>query len=150
MYVVSSGSYSDYRVLCICDSKERAEQVAAALRADSDGWRSDAGVETLPLVTTTPEKVITYDWQIEIWDDGTTTCERKNTRTEWPFDPLYGESITRVSWRWVRAPVHKNKGGRLEVKGTDRTRVAKVFTEKRAQLLSGPGLRDRSEAKGRA
>ncbi|HKZ20334.1 MAG TPA: hypothetical protein VJQ57_09505 [Acidimicrobiia bacterium] len=147
IHVVSSGLYSDYQVLCACPSKEDAETVAAKLRGDRDGWRSDAVVETLPLVSGDVRKVEILLMQETVWDDGRTDRILDDIRAEWPFDSLRG--IVRVAWRWVRAPMHNNQGGRLEVWGTDHNRVRKVFSDRRAMALADDGFRMQREAKGR-
>lgn len=148
VWVVASGEYSDYRVLCACDSKARAETVAQLLRADQDRFRSDARVESLPLVMTDPEKVRLYHASVTVWDDGRVTDEREWITTEWPFDQW--EPITPVWWRWVRAPVHKDKGGRLEIRGTDEQRVRRVLSDRKAQLLAEDAFRLKGEKVGRA
>jgi hypothetical protein len=148
MYCVSSGSYSDYRVLCVCDSQKRAKAVAAAMRADDDGYRQDAQTETIAFVDYDPVKVDVYSLSVEVWDNGTTTTERDYTHSEWPFDAFV--PLVRVAWRWVRAPVHKNKGGRLDVHGTDQEAVRRVFSDRRAQLLAEDAFRLKREVKGHA
>lgn len=149
MWAVATGQYSDYRVLCVCDSKERAEQVAAALRADSDGDRSDARVESMPFVDYDPEKVTVFHMTVTVWDDGTVDEDREPWSTsEWPFDQW--EPLDRVAWRWVRAPMHKGNGGRLDIRGTDRARVRRVYSDRKAQLLAEDAFRMKKEATGRA
>ncbi len=149
MYAVASGEYSDYRVVCVCDSEARAEAVAASLRDDSDGWRRDARVESINYVDHPPEKVTVHHASVEVFDDGTTREQRQPWQTtEWPFD--HWEPLDAVSWRWVRAPMYNCKGGRLDVRGTDQERVRRVFSDRRAQLLAEDAFRMKAEATGRA
>lgn len=148
MYCVSSGSYSDYRVICVCESKERAEEVAAAMRADSDGWRRDATVEQIAYVDYKPELIPVYQMNAEIMDNGEVTESPLHQSNEFPFDSLY--PFVRVSWRWVRAPMHHDKGGRLEVRGYDLEAVRHVYGDRKAQLQVEDAFRMTREAKGRA
>ena len=147
IYVVSKGSYSDYRVVCACPTKGDAERVAYKLRSDPDGWSEDARVETLPVITGDVEKEELYYFTTTLWDDGRETNKGQSTRSDWPMDTI--DEHLPVVWRWVRAPMHHDKGGRLDVHGTDRDRAAKVFSEKRAQLKADAALSRKGEWKGR-
>lgn len=144
-YVVSRGTYSDYRVLAVADSKKRAKKMADALNEDVSSY-DRAEVETLPYFDRDPEKVTIYGLMAELMDNGSVRNERQADRVEWEHDTLYPEYAVPVHWRWVRAPMYHGKGGRLEVHGTDRERVRKVYSEKRAEILSGEPLRARNEA----
>ena len=148
MYAVTSGSDSDYTVLCVCASKEDAEAVAVKVRGARETWRSDAEVTSFPLVSADVEQITSLRLSAEVWDNGTTSKTRESTYTEWPFDTLYHGSNWRVHWRWCRPPVAKGKGGRIDVQGTDHALVRKVFSEKRAQLIAGDGLRASNEKQG--
>lgn len=141
-WAVSSGSYSDYRVKCIVSSKKLAEQIAAV---ETDGYTSYF-VESIPFFDRMPERITVHGIQANLWDDDTSDEAAVSERVEWEHDMLYPEQIAPVRWRWVRAPVHNTKGGRLEVYGTDLTRVRKVFSDRRALILSGDPLRSRREA----
>ena len=142
MWAVSKGSYSDYRVLCVCPDKKTAKKIAADVNGCSS-W-GEAFVEQLPLLSES-RNVTTFDLQCEIWDDGTTSETRYGERAEHEADMLHPERDTPVMKRWVRAPVHDNQGGRLEVHGTDEERVRRVFSDTRAELLATPSLRMRKE-----
>lgn len=149
VWVVASGSYSDYRVLCACESKADADLLAARIRTTGNWRRDDARVESLPLVRDpNVQRVEILSLQVNIWDDGTTTEDRLNVRVEWPFDALFDDAVP-VQWRWVRAPIHHNKGGRLEVSGTDHERVRKTFSDRRAEILTDDALRAKTERRGR-
>lgn len=147
MWAVNSGSYSDYRVVCVCDSKERAESVAKALREDEGGYHRDAQAEEMAFVDYEPSKVRVYFRSVEVLDSGTTGKASEDVREQWPFDSSH--TLVSVEWRWVRAPYIAHIGGRLDVHGIDEERVAKVFTEKRALLLADAVYRAQREAKGR-
>lgn len=148
MWVISSGSYSDYRVQAVCDSKETAETIVARANADrSGGYRSEYEVEELVYMDDPKvQKVETLRLSVTIWDDGTETQDTQAYDVEWPFDSLYG--LTECEWRWVRAPVHDGKGGRLDIRGTDHERVRKVFGERRALIHSDDAFRSKREIKG--
>lgn len=148
IHVVSSGSYSDYSVICACPTIEHAEMVAEALRNDTDGWHRDAQVEELPLVDYEPRKVTVHHRMADVWDNGTTDKEKVSVRREWPFDSYLDNPIATVAWHWWRAPMHHGRGGRLEVWGTSEKSVAKVFGEKRAQALADPAFRSQGDARG--
>lgn len=142
MWAVAKGSYSDYRVLCICPDKKTAEKIAADVNGCSS-W-GEAFVEQFPLLSES-RKVTTYELRCEVWDDGTTSETRYDERVEHEADMLYPERKAPVMKRWVRAPAHKKQGGRLEVYGSDRERVRRVFSDTRAELLATPSLRMRKE-----
>lgn len=144
---VRSGSYSDYRVLCICDSKKRAEAVAEQIRGEEGSWNRDAEVEGFLYVDSPMEKKSFLHMTVTIWDDGITTHVGQSVEEEYEVGSL-NEHIP-MSWRWVRAPMHRGRGGRLDVKGIDHELVRKVYGERRAQLLADPAFRAKGEAKGR-
>lgn len=148
IYCVSSGAYSDYRVLCACPTKKDAKAVAAKLKTDEDGWRTDARVEEFEMVTADVEKVEILMLSTTLWDDGTETHTSERIRSDWPFDTTFDDGIP-MTWRWVRAPMHKNQGGRLDVSGTDFELVRKTYSDKRAQLIAEDAFRRKGEAKGR-
>lgn len=146
VWAVSSGCYSDYSVLCVCPSKADAEAVAAKFNA-ADKYE-EARVESFPVVDRTVEQLAVLKLQTTLWDDGTETDTREHVEHEWPF---HWEEAARskVVWRWVRAPMHHDKGGRLEVSGVDHERVRRVYSDHRAELIAEHAVRSRKEAKGR-
>jgi hypothetical protein len=83
-----------------------------------------------------------WSWGLRLYRGrASTTSSREN----W----LAPEQLSKpVTWRWVRAPVHDGKGGRLEVYGTDEQRVRQTFSDRKAQLLTEDAFRMRREAKG--
>lgn len=145
MWTVESGGYSDHRVLCVCPTKKQAEALVEALNSNKSGW-SDAFIGSLP-VATEVNFVTTYTMSCEVWDDGTTTETSESVRTELDIDMLWPDRARPVGWRWVRAPIHKSFGGRLEVFGTDHEAVRRTFSDRRAQLIAEDAFRKRREAK---
>lgn len=144
MWAVSTGTYSDYRVMCVCPTEDDAGAVAAKFNLDGQHWCT-ARVESFPIITADVEQKLVATFMENLWDDGRTTDRRENVRYVWPFD--YHGDEPPVRWRWVRAPVHQGQGGRLEVTGTDLERVRRVFSDKRAEIIATPSLRTRREAR---
>lgn len=142
VWLVSSGSYSDYRVHCAAPSKKAAQGIVDALNGD-DEWIKYF-VEWVPVVDKA-EKVTIYGVEAIVTDDGTVREESVRDRDEWNVDPLYQQRLRPVTVRWVRAPIYNGQAGRLEVYGTDRGLVLKTFSDTRAQLIADPGLRARKE-----
>ena len=143
VWLVSSGSYSDYRVRCAAPSKKAAQGIAAELNADDKEW-SKYFVERVPVIEKA-ERVTVYGIEAIIEDAGTVCEESVLDREEWNVAPLYPERLRPVTVRWVRAPAYRGRAGRLEVYGTDRERVRKTFSDMKAQLLADPALRSRRE-----
>lgn len=152
-WVVTRGSYSDYRVLCVVDSRKRAKKIAKLLSGDCG---DECRVEVLPYLNRDPVRVNVLGLSEELMDDGSTYEAKEISRSEWEMDMTYPEFNRPVYWRWVRAPYLTGKsiwvkqrgseGGRLEVHGTDHERARKVFSEKRAEILMCEPLRHRKEA----
>ena len=142
VWVVSSGSYSDYRVHCAAPSKKAAQGIVDALNGD-DEWIKYF-VERVPVVDKA-ERITVYGIEAIVTDDGTVREESVRDRDEWNVDPLYQQRLRPVTVRWVRAPIYNGQAGRLEVYGTDRGLVLKTFSDTRAQLIADPGLRARKE-----
>jgi hypothetical protein len=137
VFVLSRGEYSDYRVLCVCPDKVQAEQLAARYNADKSGYHSDVvEVEELWVFGGETQKLETLLLQTELFDNGNENAKDPMYTAVWPFDDWSGAATTPVQWRWVRAPMYHDKGGRLEVRGYDHERVRKVFSDRRAAILA--------------
>jgi hypothetical protein len=141
VWVVSSGSYSDYRVHCAAPSKKAAQGIVDALNGDET---YNYFIEQVPVIDKA-EKVTIYGVEAIVTDRGTVREESVRDRDEWNVDPLYPERLRPVTVRWVRAPIYNGQAGRLEVYGTDRERVRKTFSDMKAQLVVDPALRKRRE-----
>ena len=142
VWLVSSGSYSDYRVHCAAPSKKAAQGIVDALNGD-DEWIKYF-VERVPVVDKA-EKVTIYGVEAIVTDDGTVREESVRDRDEWNVDPLYPQRLRPVTVRWVRAPIYNGQAGRLEVYGLDEERVRKTYSDMRAELIADPALRSRRE-----
>jgi hypothetical protein len=144
VYVISSGEYSDYSVLCACPSKEDAETLVSRMNAAGGSpYRGDCVVEELAMLPADAQQVEILHMSVTLWDDGRQADEHQHRQVEWPL----GYYVP-VRWRWVRAPMHRDKGGRLEVSGTDHERVRKVYGDRRALLLSDDAFRAQREVAG--
>ena len=142
VWLVTSGSYSDYSVHCAAPSEEAAQGIVAAL--NTPGKWARYFVEQVPVIEKA-ERITVYGIEAVIADDGTVREESVRDREEWNVDPLHPERLRPVTVRWVRAPAYRGRAGRLEVYGTDRERVRKTFSDMKAQLLVDPKLRSRRE-----
>jgi len=141
VWVVSSGSYSDYRVHCAAPSKKAAQGIVDALNGDET---YNYFIEQVPVIDKA-EKVTIYGVEAIVTDRGTVREESVRDRDEWNVDPLYPERLRPVTVRWVRAPIYNGKAGRLEVYGLDQGLVSETFSDVKAQLLADSELRSRRE-----
>ena len=144
VWVVSSGSYSDYRVHCAAPSKAAAQSIVDELSA-TDEW-AEYFLEEVPVIEKA-ERITVYGIEAIISDAGTVRKETVRDRDEWNVDPLLPERLRPVTVRWVRAPIYSGQAGRLEVYGTDRELVGKTFSDMKAELIADPALRKRREFK---
>lgn len=148
-YCVSSGCYSDYRVLATFDDIKDAKSWAAALRDASEGddswaYSDDARVELLPHYAAgkTPTVVMVYRASVVLWDNGVVASERgaatagieARSSKEWSHDAA-GDSRPRL--RYVRAPCYNKNGGRLEGEGTDERALIQAISDRAAMFKAG-------------
>lgn len=140
VHLVTTGTYSDYRVIAAYTSRKLAKEAAAMM---GDNYH----METIDLHDALPSRIVIHTIQCNLWDDGTADGLEACTRTEWDHDALWPEHVRPVGTRWVRAPIHGGRGGRLEVVGTDEQRVQQQFSDMRAALMSDPALRAKREFK---
>jgi hypothetical protein len=141
VWVVSSGSYSDYRVHCAAPSKKAAQEIVDVLNG-ADEWIKYF-VERVPVIEQA-ERITVYGFEAVIADAGT-VCNSVLHRDEWNVNPLYPERLRPVTVRWVRAPIYNGQAGRLEVYGADRELVGTTFSTMKARLVGDPELRQRRE-----
>ena len=62
VYIVTSGSYSDYHIDAVCETREKAEKILALI-SDKDYWHDDAQIEEYDTDTFLTEPI--YEWEIE-------------------------------------------------------------------------------------
>lgn len=144
IWVVAAGAYSNYSVLCACQTKQDAEALVARMVAETDngGWYSDARAECLPVVTGDVEKIVLLTKSTDLFDNGDEIAREDRRESVWPFD-----SANACAWSWTRSSTPDR--GHLNVRGFDHERVHKVFSERRAMLIADGALRAQKNAKGR-
>lgn len=148
VYAITSGEYSDYHVLCLALTRGAAEAVVERInRLNSDDWMRGPEIQEMMLVDETVERKMVYSRSVEIWDDGLAGRPNEWDRAQWPWEMSVREDKP-VSWRWVRAPYIEHIGGRLDVVGTDRERVTKVFSDTAAALRDNEAMRQQREILG--
>jgi hypothetical protein len=131
IWVIESGSYSDYRVDGVYSSKKNAEMAKRALKSalSSDmtirEWELDPGIEDF-------RKGYDY-WHILMLRDGTVEGDVKRNRY-----PSAGS--TYGIWKRTEAPATKGKGipGALlaNVWARNAKHAVKIVNEKRAQMIA--------------
>ena len=146
MWAVSRGDYSDYRVLCVCETEEIAKVVAEKYNQTTSYVYHNARVEEIALVDGSVQRESILCMQQEILDDGTTRNLSEMVKAEWPFEQLH--ETPAATWRWFRAPYIQRIGGRLEVRGKDHERVRRIFGEQRAALMADDAYRAQPEMGG--
>ena len=129
VWLVSSGHYSEYLVHCAAPSEKAAENIVRALNA-TDEW-AEYFVEEVPVIKKADR----------------VTVEVECNRVEWNVNPLYPERLQPVTVRWVRAPVHNGRGGRLGVYGLHQDLVRETFSDMKARLVADPVLSKSPEFK---
>jgi hypothetical protein len=102
VYVVSSGSYSDYRINAIFSTKKLAEEFK---RVVSDSDYNAIEVYELDPNTTDMIKRGYSIWLVHMLIDGSTERVRKSETTRYDVENM-GHSI----WRRTQAPAYKGKG----------------------------------------
>ena len=142
LHIVTSGSYSDYRIHCICPTQTDAETIAQ--RANSTAKYTDYETAEIPVHDATVQRIIHLIMRTTIHDNGTETETGETERIEWPFDKSGPEFV----WSWNRGSRHKGTGGTLYVYGYDNERVRKTYSDQRAALLSDPAYRQRQHMNG--
>lgn len=128
-WLVTTGEYSNYRVLCACPDEATAKVVADAIR--------HAWVEEVPLRTEPPvvEKVLHVNWVLG--PDG--------VENPYPYARNNSEGWTSREFWWgepkflrCESTLRLQHSGNLllHLVGWDHTRVRKVFSEQRARILA--------------
>lgn len=131
VYAISHSEYSDYSVTCICETEEEANKLRDKLNDETNETVYKYYVERFLLCDSSIQKTLVLSISITLWDDGTESQKVVKWTEEWPFNY---EGNPSCNWRWTRAPIHKEKGGTLEVWGTNFTLVRRTYKEKRLML----------------
>lgn len=124
VWAVSTGEYSDYRVLCVAPTKKAAEAIAEGYNEAEASVYSRAEVQEMLYLTepAQPTRELIVAGQEH---DAYRSSESLFMRWPWEYAP---------TCRAVVFGSGKHKG--LRVEGTDHERVRKVYSEKRAALLA--------------
>jgi hypothetical protein len=146
MWAISSGSYSSYRVHCVCPTREEAETVRDRLNGEpDDGWSGDYDIEWFALIgADTPFRDglhlhLTMNCEGEI-------VEETERHTAWytdlnPYDAV--DCYVGTSPDYLRPGPNGLHGARIQARGWDHERVRKAYNEHRARLIADPTLRYR-------
>ena len=145
VYGIASGQYSDYSVHCIVETEDEARKLVEKLNRTKDRYQGLYEIQELPMVDSTVERQSVLYLNEILMDSGKQADRHESTRLEWPWE---GYDFGRAVWRWIRAPFLDDKGGRLELHGTDHDLVRKIFEEKRAALIMDDAYRAQHEMRG--
>lgn len=138
IYAVTCGEYDSYRVLYVCDTKERAEAIVSA-------WPDRA-----PRSWDYPPTVEDFDYVDSDFESGTELIlqVRMDTETGVELSRLERESPWIVTppesggWWGLVGPQMNERVTTLTVHGPDHAEVRKRFDEMLAQLAADPDLRN--------
>jgi hypothetical protein len=151
VWLVMSGGYDEY-VICAAATKADAEQIMAKVN-EADHY-PDARIVCTTILTGDVQRVRFASMVATRWDNGIIT-RGDRVNFEWIPEPVHIEAYPwqlvhaqPCRWRWVRAPIHEGKGGRLEVNGTDEALVRSTFAELLYRLNTDANFRRRKEATG--
>lgn len=140
LYSVTSGSYSDYQVHAVFARKQDAEQ--AIREAPEKGFRDGYEISEMPyfpsgaLPVVATLHFISENW----WDDESRTQYNERSEVVSELDPSWHTWPDRPYVRFVRAPMHKDKGGRIEITVLDDMNLArKVYSDNKVQWEVVPG-----------
>jgi len=136
VWAVTTGAYSDYGVRCCFTTKAAAEKHAANLRSEDDGWHRDASVEEFSLLAEAPKRTNIYRRLAVLDLDGNEVARPgvgESINTYWPFGDMWGPAKPVMESRIYSPPIAARQQVWVEVRGTDRERVSKVFSERVAK-----------------
>jgi hypothetical protein len=127
---ITTGEYSDYRVQALFATEDAAKR-AAALR---DDHADISAFNFYSADDSEPKLVQVYYHNVELWDDGTQGSDRAHSDTHWEYDGYESRFMDKRPYvRFVRAPMHHDKGGRLEVYGINEKACLKTVSDYIAQ-----------------
>ena len=136
VWLVTTGSYSDYSVLCACPDEVTAQAIVAAIGPDDSGYYGPR-VEDVWLRSELPvvkqifrlRWVVTPDGEENPYPHQSTDSEGWVSREYW-----WGESQYGPCKKTVRRVAHEKQWLQLAVEGWDHERVRKVFSESKARI----------------
>jgi hypothetical protein len=151
IYIVTEGSYSDYHICAVYDTKEAAEYHAKHLLGR---WRNDAGVEEYEL---NPHRQTIADrlkpFMVEMGRDGTTYRVQHAAVDDVVgakdcfslSSGLYVERVHEASGCWLTNDEWRSLAEQLPVTGTfhvlamDEQHAVKIANERRARVIAENG-----------
>lgn len=131
IYLVSEGSYSDYRISFVCEDHETARGIVAANSKDGTSY-TDYEIEEYEIVPQGTKfcHAVQYRIYVELKDDGSV-----GTKGEYSYERSIELPIpTRPEVHYSRRPIGN---GDMLVEGYDEQAVHKAFTERIAAFKSG-------------
>ena len=133
VYAFVTGAYSDYGVEALFETRELA-QMAVDVTSESHSY--SPRIEEMWLYDEFPERIESWTMTVEVWDDGQVDEVLTRNESAYPWEHLWGIPPERPRVRYVRAPIHHDRGGRIEVYGQDRVGVQKALNDFRARVIA--------------
>lgn len=132
VWVIEQGSYSDYRVCGVYDSREKAERVAEWINAGES--YDEATVAEWPMNPAAFElNAGMRQYSVLMLRDGSVESAR-------PYDSRHVAAKEQDIWRRSKAPAYLGKGVQdclsSTVWATDEKHAIKIVNERRIQLLA--------------
>ena len=134
VWAICAGEYSDRVTLCALRTEEDATALAARMGGDLD-------IEPIALVSVDVQPKRVLHMITTINDDLTEGYKSDRIEQEWPFHEVGGTPD--IAWSWRR---FRRGFGELHVWGMDFERVAKVYSERRALVMTDDAFRAQDEA----
>lgn len=126
MYLVSSGSYSDYKVEAIFTTLEKAEAYIKGFKKNDDCY-SDDGYNDIKKIRVNPsfKQIVYILWLVEMEKNGEVIdCEKLDTR------PMHGDYIDFCDT------------GYFVVDAIDKESAIKIANERRAYLIANEAWKE--------
>lgn len=130
VWPVSTGSYSDWNIHALYESKELANQAAEKLSKEGGWIFSDAMVDKPLMVSDQlPVALPVLTLRCRIYENGTVEEGEPEIENDWDFQD--GEDLTSQRWGWYT----EGHWGMLSVVGRDHDRVRKVYSDRKAEIV---------------
>lgn len=131
VFVITSGSYSDYGIYGVCSTRKLADRAISAAKGSDEYWASDANIEEWPLdelLERKPQKV----WMCGMLLDDGTIVEPKQSFVKTEFSkPFRG----RVDQYDVKVPFYRNRPLVRVSSTVSQTHANKYAAEQRQKWL---------------
>lgn len=128
VYIITSGSYSDYSVHGSVPDKETGERILAELRASGDHYGKDFDLETIPVITGVVVRTILHmNWAPSVRDGSReTVSEWTGKSIDFNGESVFQPAVYSEGWH----------GDGFSVSGYDHDRVRHIFGDKRAEHIA--------------